>query len=216
MKKLSILLFVSLLFTGVGFAQFSVTFNVDMNDAEGFDAAAHEVYISGSNADETAGFAGDFAVWPQPGTEPAFQLTDADEDGIYTLTLTDVVAGDYIFKYFYIETGVPSWDNGDWPGGDNRVFTVTDDDVVLNDVFGQLAKVESLNAQINVHPNPSNGIFTVSSSENLSLEVLDITGKLVKTQEINGNAQVELNNAGMYFFRFSNENGSAVSKVIVK
>lgn len=194
-----------------------VTFNVDMNAAEGFDPATHEVYISGSDEGETAGFNGDYAVWPQPGTEPAFQLTDPDEDGIYSLTLENIADGNYIYKFFYIEPGTPSWDNGEWAGGDNRAFTVAGNNVVLTAVWGGIGLgVNQLAAEIDVYPNPSNGVFNINTTENVSLEVLDITGKRIQSMQITGNTQVELNNAGMYFFRFSNENGSAVRKVIVK
>ena len=80
----------------------------------------------------------------------------------------------------------------------------------------QESGILSLNAGITVFPNPSNGIFNVTTDENVTLEVLDITGKVINTLNISGNTQVELDNAGVYFFRFSNENGSAVNRVIVK
>jgi hypothetical protein len=69
---------------------------------------------------------------------------------------------------------------------------------------------------ISVYPNPSNGVFTVNANEVYNLQVLDLTGKLISTQVLNGNGSVSINNAGVYFLKFSNEKGSVTQRVIVK
>jgi len=53
--------------------------------------------------------------------------------------------------------------------------------------------VKKLNAEISISPNPSNGIFNVNSTENVTLEILDITGEIINTQIINGNTSVNIN-----------------------
>ncbi len=75
---------------------------------------------------------------------------------------------------------------------------------------------EIYNNKVSVYPNPSNGIFTVTTEEKGTLEIFDIKGKVINTQNINGSTQVELDIAGLYFIRISNENGSTVSRVVVK
>ena len=69
---------------------------------------------------------------------------------------------------------------------------------------------------INVFPNPSNGVFNISVENNYNLEVSDITGRVISTKTLTGNTSIELNTAGVYFLRFSNEKGSYTEKVIVK
>jgi hypothetical protein len=50
---------------------------------------------------------------------------------IYTTTL-ELEAGTYMYKYF-LNAG---WAGGEWDGDPNRVVTVVDADVVVNDIFG--------------------------------------------------------------------------------
>jgi hypothetical protein len=53
---------------------------------------------------------------------------------IYTATL-ELEAGTYEYKYFSDAIGA-GWDGGEWVGDPNRVVTVVDADVVVNDIFG--------------------------------------------------------------------------------
>ena len=78
-------------------------------------------------------------------TDPANQMTDADGDGIYTLTYTDVPAGDYMFK---VTQG--TWDKENW-GGDG-----TDG----NYVFRLWAK-----SNVTIKFNPETGIITLDIQE---------------------------------------------------
>jgi hypothetical protein len=184
---------------------YSVTFSVDMAEVgtDVFDPTSDALYVTGS-----------MVGWAEPGTEGSLELTYDATSETYTTTIT-LLDGDYEYKYF-VGSG---WDGGEWQGGANRTFTVTNEDVMLNDVWGdEPVNVEEVafKAEINVYPNPSTGLFNITTTESVKLEVFDISGRTVKSQIIDGNTQVQLRNAGMYFFRFSNENGSTVNKVIVK
>ena len=97
---------------------YTVTFNVDMNNAENYTPGTDTVY-----------FTGNMVGWTIPGDNADYIMTDTDEDGIYTIALT-MAAGDYEYKYF-MNAG---WDGGEWGGYDNRTFTVSDD-MVINDVW---------------------------------------------------------------------------------
>ena len=106
---------------------YMVTFNLDMNDfaAGDFDPATDEVYISGSPFG-----------WPEPGTNASLQLTDPDDDLVYTLE-TEVAAGSHEYKYFYVPGGTgSSWDYGEWGSEDNRTLEVTDSEIITDDVWG--------------------------------------------------------------------------------
>ena len=69
---------------------------------------------------------------------------------------------------------------------------------------------------ISVYPNPSNGVFNINVDNNYNLEVFDITGRVINSRTLTGNSNIKLNNAGVYFLRFSNEKGSFTQKVIVQ
>jgi len=69
---------------------------------------------------------------------------------------------------------------------------------------------------VSVYPNPSNGQFTINVENDFNLEVFDITGKIITTRTLTGNTTLELNTAGVYFLRFSNEEGSVTQRVIVQ
>lgn len=96
MKKiyLSIL---SLAVCSVMSAQVAVTFNVDLN---GQTVSGNGVHIAGNFTDGTPGGA-------YPNWDPAaIELTDADEDGIYTVTM-NLLPAVYQFKFV---------NGNDWPG----------------------------------------------------------------------------------------------------
>lgn len=137
MRKSTFKITTTLMFLLMGtflMAQFNVTFNVDMTDAEGFDPAMHEVYLSG-----------DFAGWAQPGTDPAYMFTTAD-DILYTLTVP-VDSGWIAFKYFYIETGTPNWDLGEWTGDPNR-STLIMGETTLDNVWGNMPYMVTFNVDM--------------------------------------------------------------------
>ncbi len=98
-----------------------VTFNVNMADADNFNPALHQVFISGS-----------FAGWATPGEDEAFELHPANKrdpgnDMIYTLAL-EMEAGVHEYKYFLVEDN-PTWDFGEWDGDPNRYIFVANDTV---------------------------------------------------------------------------------------
>lgn len=223
MKKIFTLIVVALFTVNFASSQVTVTFKVDMNGATGFDAGTHEVYMSGSNSTQTAGI-GTFASWPQPGSVAGLKLTDANSDGNYELAISGITAGDYIFKFFYIVTGTPSWNNGEWPGDPNRALTVGSVNISASCVWANqdapvIAGIDGINSSVLIYPNPSTGLFQVNADKNYSLEVVDITGKVVLTQEIGRQSNVvDLTNcnSGMYFFYLNSGEAKKVYKVVVK
>ncbi len=145
--------------------------------------------------------------------------TDMYDDG----TNGDVTADDDIWTAvlnLVPDGGANTWEwgvndqDGEWIDG-NWTFTVTDETAQTLE-YATVA-VNSISAEnISIYPNPSNGVFNVSVEANFNLEVLDITGKVINTQVLTGNSTIEINTAGVYFFRFSNEEGSVTQRVIVQ
>ncbi|MGB0178009.1 MAG: hypothetical protein ACPF9D_12640, partial [Owenweeksia sp.] len=114
---------------------FNVTIRVDMNATCGFN--------------DTVDLAGPFNNWPGA-FDPATMLTDADNDGIWEITLR-VPAPEFTFKARYHANG-----NTNWEGGNNKVITFNKDTVVPvrcfnSDAYGACTPL----------PNPADITFMV-------------------------------------------------------
>jgi hypothetical protein len=81
-------------------------------------------------------------------------------------------------------------------------------------------KENALASQVNVFPNPSNGLFNVSlpAGKTYSLEVMDLTGKLIQRQNATGDLQLKLDNTakGIYLLKVTSEGATTVRKLIVE
>ena len=143
---------------------FDVTFNVNMNQADGFEPGETNVYFTGS-----------FFDWAVPGTVDGQQLSPTDNIYIFTQTL-QLPAGTYEYKYF----DGPSFDDGEWPGDPNRVIEVTED-MVVDDVFGVQTSVDDFtNNVVNLFPNPaSSQVQITSDSRIMEVSVYNIAGQQV-------------------------------------
>ena len=211
MKKFSfrMLSLSMMMFLGVfAFGQFTTTFNVDMTDAEGFDAATDEIFMSGS-----------FAGWAQPGTDAAFKMTPVEAGSmVYTLTAT-VDSGEVQYKYFRVIDGEPSWDNGEWTGDPNRMVT-TDSTVTMVENFWGTTGIFDVKAEFaySMYPNPANDYLTVANTADVSqVDIYDVTGKMVMTVNV-ASENITLNvsdlNTGMYIINVTNEKGVQTSKFV--
>lgn len=81
---------------------------------------------------------------------------------------------------------------------------------------------EATNNLFNITPNPSNGVFTVSTTNeaNYSIDVINVLGEVVSTRNIEGSFNETFNlsnlNAGLYFVKVSNGTSENVQRVIIK
>jgi hypothetical protein len=114
-----------------------LSITVDMTDADPFDPATDDVYLSG-----------DLAGWPMPGSVPALKLNpDPENPMMYTLAGPFPVMGPVNYKFFRVIDGTPSWDNGEWNGDPNRVVVVTGETSVMN-VWGDKPVQVSFNVDM--------------------------------------------------------------------
>lgn len=115
MKKLllSMLIIVAVGLFNYANAQFNVTLNVDMH---GSGLNGETVYFAGN-------FGGIYGSWDEPGNNANDVLTDDDGDSVYTVILTGIAAGDYMFKFFM----GPTWSTGEWTGDPNRRCSIAAD-----------------------------------------------------------------------------------------
>ncbi|MFA6126503.1 MAG: T9SS type A sorting domain-containing protein [Bacteroidales bacterium] len=153
----------------------------------------------------------------------AHHLTDADGDGIYTLTVPALPTFINI-EYKYRING--DWNTSEFPsGGANRVYRVSYYNM-LNDVYnngiGMGVNLNSLSSSINVFPNPSEGQFTLSVTNSqvtdLNILVTNIQGQTVyrnlvkSTLEYQETFNLTQFAKGMYFLKVNNQ----VIKLLVK
>jgi len=198
-------------FTYAVCAGYDVTFNLNVTN---FNGLTQELYISGGNAIEALGGIGSYARWAEPGTNADFLMTEVDATH-YTLTLSDVEAGNYEYKYFWVPTGGHSWNNANV--GTNMTFSVVEANVVLSDAW-TLVGVNELNSNTKIYPNPSKGIFNISVNQNSNLTVADLTGKILFTKELNSNINsIDMTGyaSGVYNFTLSNQSEVKTYKVFL-
>ncbi len=163
--------------------------------------------------------AGSFNGW----NGSAHHLTDADGDGIYTVTVPALGTFQQI-EYKYRING--DWNTSEFPsGGANRVYRTSYYNM-LNDVYnnGKSLGVDlnSLTASVNVYPNPTEGLFTlaVTNAQVLDLNILitNIQGQVVYQNQVKSVLTYEENidltqfSKGMYFLKVNNQ----VTKLVVK
>ena len=147
---------------------------------------------------------------------------------VYYFILENVWDNYQIYREGSDTTCTPTW--AKWKG--DRWFIVPEKDTVINDSWGKcsitiidttdttttgIKKIGLKKNNIEVYPNPSNGIFNLNTSEKASLiEVFDITGKLV--MEAKQTNQVNLSGypSSMYILKVSQNNATTYKKIMLK
>jgi hypothetical protein len=70
-----------------------------------------------------------------------------------------------------------------------------------------------------IYPNPSNGKFTVRTTENGTVEVTNLQGKVIYKNTLNSNTQnidLSTNSKGVYFVTFTTTNGVEIQKMLIQ
>ena len=237
MKK--VYTFFALLFmAGLTYAQVEVTFRVDMSVV---GASDNGVFVTGNWMDD-AGLGGE---WQEPGSNQSARLTDDDEDGVYTLTVT-LPAGTYQFKYangagwpnaeaggggdnYQADlSGCGGTDNGF--GGYNRNMTVPADDSYELPAYEfnscnlstSISEPISTIKGIRIAPNPviatSQIVLDNPTFTPHNLLISDMTGKVVKMIPNVLNV-VEISRGdlapGLYFATFRNDKGETITSKLL-
>lgn len=188
------------------------TFNVDMTNADPFDPATDDVYIAGEL----------LSTWNQPGTVEDYMMAPStDNDMIYTLTLP-LYAGEHQYKYFRVINGEPSWDNGEWTGGDNRVVAVDTNMTEVHNIWGSPDAIfEYQPITFSMYPNPAGNQLTIDKLEDATMiEVYNVVGeKVISVNNIQSD-RVTLNTAklteGVYLITVYTEKGVQSTKFLKK
>jgi hypothetical protein len=215
-------------FTGGG----ALTYTWDQGVSNGapFTASASDVFIvTGTNAD---GCMDQDTVYLVVNPTPTITLSANDEmfgnDGSINLTIWSGAAP-FTFDWDNDGTG-DNDDNNDLYGVSAGTYTVTMTDgngctVTATATIGSQVGLEELNGlAFTLHPNPSNGQFSIEFDEavltgDLQLLVVDALGRRVYSQEIT-EAKTLVNlgaqNAGTYFVKVLSPEGAVVRPLVVK
>jgi hypothetical protein len=192
-----------------------VTFNVDMNDL--IDA---DLFVAGTDSVDVAGT---FNNWG----DPVMALSDDDNDGIYTITVS-LPQGDISFKFrvngLWDPDGISEFPNG----GADRTYTVVDGtnviDVTFND--GDISPwtgIERYNvSNVRIYPNPATSVLHMDNVNNITrIELVNLVGQVTASYENDGrtNLTIPVNSqrAGVYMIRFTgSDNSISYQKVVIE
>lgn len=152
---------------------------------------------------------------------------------------TDILQGDSVT----LDASGSSFSNFQWSTGETTAsitvstagvytVTVTDDegctqtDEVEVTILSSVADLNSLEASLNIYPNPNTGAFSLTynlnKAQDVTLFVVDITGKVVYTENIlatagENNQQLNLDVAsGVYFVRLQTVDGAVNSRIAIQ
>ena len=94
---------------------------------------------------------------------------------------------------------------------------------LLNDKSAEVRFTKSadlVNNSVDIYPNPSNGMFTVTSKVDGRVDIVDVTGKLVHPGVVvKANQMIEVNmpelSAGVYFVRMYSNNSMTTERIVI-
>ncbi|HJM15850.1 MAG TPA: T9SS type A sorting domain-containing protein, partial [Flavobacteriales bacterium] len=143
-----------------------------------------------------------------------------------------------IYVGYLAEGGIAYWDGNQWEdfhvsdglvGPNVRGLAIDSEDNVWVATSTGVSKISSIStstspasiANVEVFPNPSSGVITVSFDENFKyIEVYNILGSLIHSEKTNSLNEVELNlshlSSGIYHLVLTSENLVLNQKIIIE
>ena len=143
-----------------------------------------------------------------------------------------------IYVGYLAEGGIAYWDGNQWEdfhvsdglvGPNVRGLAIDSEDNVWVATSTGVSKISSIPSSLNsvsisnveVFPNPSSGIITVSCDENLkNIEVYNVLGSLIQSEKIHFQNEIAINlshlSSGIYHLVLRNENLVLNQKIIIE
>ena len=143
-----------------------------------------------------------------------------------------------IYVGYLAEGGIAYWDGNQWEdfhvsdglvGPNVRGLSIDSEDNVWVATSTGVSKISSIPSSLNsvsisnveVFPNPSSGIITVSCDENLkNIEIYNVLGSLIQSEKIHFQNEITINlshlSSGIYHLVLRNENLVLNQKIIIE
>ena len=143
-----------------------------------------------------------------------------------------------IYVGYLAEGGIAYWDGNQWEdfhvsdglvGPNVRGLAIDSEDNVWVATSTGVSKISSIPSSLNpisisnveVFPNPSSGIITVSCDENLkNIEIYNVLGSLIQSEKIHFQNEITINlshlSSGIYHLVLRNENLVLNQKIIIE
>ena len=143
-----------------------------------------------------------------------------------------------IYVGYLAEGGIAYWDGNQWEdfhvsdglvGPNVRGLAIDSEDNVWVATSTGVSKISSIPSSLNpisisnveVFPNPSSGIITVSCDENLkNIEIYNVLGSLIQSEKIHFQNEISINlshlSSGIYHLVLRNENLVLNQKIIIE
>ena len=143
-----------------------------------------------------------------------------------------------IYVGYLAEGGIAYWDGNQWEdfhvsdglvGPNVRGLSIDSEDNVWVATSTGVSKISSIPSSLNpisisnveVFPNPSSGIITVSCDENLkNIEIYNVLGSLIQSEKIHFQNEISINlshlSSGIYHLVLRNENLVLNQKIIIE
>lgn len=154
---------------------YTLTLNIDMNYNCNFDI----------NSDDSVDVAGTFNSWTGG---DGYYLSDDDNDGIYSITISDVPGGEVQYKARIVRNGSPNWE-----GSPNNVIDLSADTDVPARCFGSATLAEC--API---PDPSDITFRVDLTDETPAANIYMIGDFTDPQWQGGAVELQPVAPGIY------------------
>lgn len=182
------------------------------------DEAQHSFQMPNSNMILTAVFedenAEKFTLTLQANPEEAATLTGEGEysQGT-TISVKAEVTNEDDYEFLY------------WLKGDAVIsqtaefnFVMPGEAVTLVARYKIITSIENNDLdEVNVYPNPSNGIFNIVVNKDYLMEVVDLTGRTITTQNIiqgMNTLNIQNVNSGIYFIRLTSNNDTKTIRIV--
>lgn len=141
-------------------------------------------------------------------------------DGIYKVSIQET------WNHGTLGTAMTSYTFTKGPAIDHRIITgdANFGNILINWQPATVTGIDesnSVNPEISVYPNPTNGVFNIDYSKANNIKVINTLGAVVYDEKLDilaqGTKSIDLSNFsnGVYFINVSNSNGSSNHKLIL-
>jgi hypothetical protein len=120
------------------------------------------------------------------------------------------------FKLYRAGKGIANVDVTYDPAYNTGIFQSMDVSIITEMKAGPLGIDDKDEVEFSIYPNPSNGLFTIQSSD-AAITVINTQGQLVHRATVGGNTTLDLSHLaqGIYYIQVATETGLKIKKIAI-